>query len=191
MQYASHEYIEQLQVIGAQISMSAVGNPYDNAKAERFFKTLKVVVVLGRVIFLSCFIFFSFEMLQSDFRVCTYRLSHLEEEKMLFFYAFQALMDGLISATVVSHTFSRRILGFPLSCFSDERGRCEGTAPDFFSIQVEQASFKSGSHGGGSIRDRELGKQVEQVGFDSGLREIHRPRNLFVTGPARDQRQNF
>jgi putative transposase len=41
VQYASHEYIEQLQVIGAQMSMSAVGNPYDNAKAESFFKTLK------------------------------------------------------------------------------------------------------------------------------------------------------
>ncbi len=41
VQYASREYIEQLQAIGAQISMSAVGNPYDNAKAESFFKTLK------------------------------------------------------------------------------------------------------------------------------------------------------
>lgn len=41
VQYASHEYIEHLQAIGAQISMSAVGNPYDNAKAESFFKTLK------------------------------------------------------------------------------------------------------------------------------------------------------
>jgi putative transposase len=41
VQYASHEYIELLQAIGAQISMSAVGNPYDNAKAESFFKTLK------------------------------------------------------------------------------------------------------------------------------------------------------
>ena len=41
VQYASHEYIEQLQAIGACISMSAVGNPYDNAKAESFFKTLK------------------------------------------------------------------------------------------------------------------------------------------------------
>jgi putative transposase len=41
VQYASHEYVEQLQEIGAQISMSAVGNPYDNAKAESFFKTLK------------------------------------------------------------------------------------------------------------------------------------------------------
>jgi putative transposase len=27
--------------VQAQISMSAVGNPYDNAKAESFFKTLK------------------------------------------------------------------------------------------------------------------------------------------------------
>jgi transposase InsO family protein len=41
VQYASHEYIEQLQGIGAQISRSAGGNPYDNAKAESFFKTLK------------------------------------------------------------------------------------------------------------------------------------------------------
>lgn len=42
VQYASHDYVEQLQTIGAQISMSAVGNPYDNAKAESFFKTLKM-----------------------------------------------------------------------------------------------------------------------------------------------------
>ncbi len=41
VQYASREYVEQLQEIGAQISMSSVGNPYDNAKAESFFKTLK------------------------------------------------------------------------------------------------------------------------------------------------------
>src|SRR5260370_28179091 len=40
-QYASSDYIEQLQQIGAQISMSSVSNPYDNAKAESFFKTLK------------------------------------------------------------------------------------------------------------------------------------------------------
>jgi putative transposase len=30
-----------LEQIGAQISMSSVSNPYDNAKAESFFKTLK------------------------------------------------------------------------------------------------------------------------------------------------------
>ncbi|MBE3560605.1 MAG: IS3 family transposase [Ktedonobacteraceae bacterium] len=41
VQYASHEYIEHLQAIGARISMSAVGNPYDNAKEESFFKTMK------------------------------------------------------------------------------------------------------------------------------------------------------
>ena len=38
---ASYDYTEQLQQIGAQISMSSVSNPYDNAKAESFFKTLK------------------------------------------------------------------------------------------------------------------------------------------------------
>jgi transposase InsO family protein len=41
VQYASYDYIEQLEQIGAQISMSSVDNPYDNAKAESFFKTLK------------------------------------------------------------------------------------------------------------------------------------------------------
>lgn len=41
VQYASSTYIAQLTAIGAQISMSAKGNPYDNAKAESFFKTLK------------------------------------------------------------------------------------------------------------------------------------------------------
>jgi putative transposase len=41
VQYASTAYTERLAALGAQISMSAKGNPYDNAKAESFFKTLK------------------------------------------------------------------------------------------------------------------------------------------------------
>lgn len=41
VQYASAAYTERLQAAGIQISMSAPGNPYDNAKAESFFKTLK------------------------------------------------------------------------------------------------------------------------------------------------------
>jgi putative transposase len=41
VQYASAEYVARLERVGARISMSAVGNPYDNAKAESFFKTLK------------------------------------------------------------------------------------------------------------------------------------------------------
>lgn len=41
VQYASREYREQLQKIEARIRMSARGNPYNNAKAESFFKTLK------------------------------------------------------------------------------------------------------------------------------------------------------
>jgi len=41
VQYASHAYTEQLKGIGARISMSSRSNPYDNAKAESFFKTLK------------------------------------------------------------------------------------------------------------------------------------------------------
>jgi putative transposase len=41
VQYASTEYVSCLEEIGARVSMSATGNPYDNAKAESFFKTLK------------------------------------------------------------------------------------------------------------------------------------------------------
>lgn len=41
VQYASAAYTARLAQAGAQISMSAAGNPYDNAKAESFFKTLK------------------------------------------------------------------------------------------------------------------------------------------------------
>jgi putative transposase len=41
VQYASAAYVERLQACGARVSMSATGNPYDNAKAESFFKTLK------------------------------------------------------------------------------------------------------------------------------------------------------
>lgn len=41
VQYACTAYVERLQSVGIQISMSAKGNVYDNAKAESFFKTLK------------------------------------------------------------------------------------------------------------------------------------------------------
>jgi transposase InsO family protein len=41
VQYASSAYVERLESVGALVSMSAKGNPYDNAKAESFFKTLK------------------------------------------------------------------------------------------------------------------------------------------------------
>jgi len=41
VQYASRDYVELLQASGLQISMSASGNPYDNAHIEAFYKTLK------------------------------------------------------------------------------------------------------------------------------------------------------
>ena len=41
VQYASGEYIARLEAVGAHISMAAAGNPYENATAESFFKTLK------------------------------------------------------------------------------------------------------------------------------------------------------
>jgi putative transposase len=41
VQYCSQTYVERLQAYGFAISMSRAGNPYDNAKAESFMKTLK------------------------------------------------------------------------------------------------------------------------------------------------------
>lgn len=41
VQYASAEYVFELKEFCLQISMSAKGNPYDNAFAESFMKTLK------------------------------------------------------------------------------------------------------------------------------------------------------
>ena len=41
VQYASGDYVARLEAAGARISMAAPGNPYENAKAESFFKTLK------------------------------------------------------------------------------------------------------------------------------------------------------
>ena len=41
VQYACAEYVGRLEEVGARISMARVGNPYENAKAESFFKTLK------------------------------------------------------------------------------------------------------------------------------------------------------
>lgn len=41
VQYAAHDYVDDLATAGFLISMSRKGNPYDNAKAESFMKTLK------------------------------------------------------------------------------------------------------------------------------------------------------
>lgn len=48
IQYACSDYVRVLQQHDIQISMSRVGNPYDNAKAESFIKTLKQEEVDGR-----------------------------------------------------------------------------------------------------------------------------------------------
>ncbi len=41
VQYASGEYIDELKRHGFEISMARAGNPYENARMESFFKTLK------------------------------------------------------------------------------------------------------------------------------------------------------
>ena len=41
VQYACNEYVDRLNELGIRISMSRKGNPYDNAFAESFVKTLK------------------------------------------------------------------------------------------------------------------------------------------------------
>jgi transposase InsO family protein len=47
VQYASADYTGLLERNGIQISMSRRGNPYDNARAERFMRTLKEEQVNG------------------------------------------------------------------------------------------------------------------------------------------------
>jgi transposase InsO family protein len=47
-QYACGEYASVLEAHGIEPSMSRIGNPYDNAKAESFMKTLKKEEVDGR-----------------------------------------------------------------------------------------------------------------------------------------------
>ena len=41
VQYASSEYVDELNCHGFEISMARTGNPYENAMMESFFKTLK------------------------------------------------------------------------------------------------------------------------------------------------------
>jgi len=48
VQYACRDYTSLLEAHGIRPSMSRVGNPYDNAKAESFMKTLKQEEVDGR-----------------------------------------------------------------------------------------------------------------------------------------------
>lgn len=48
VQYASIDYTTRLGARGIAVSMSRVGNPYDNAKAESFMKTLKAEEVNGK-----------------------------------------------------------------------------------------------------------------------------------------------
>jgi putative transposase len=48
IQYACNNYVERLETKGIVISMSRPGNPYDNAWAESFMKTLKTEQVDGR-----------------------------------------------------------------------------------------------------------------------------------------------
>ena len=48
VQYASGDYIDRLRARDIAISMSRVANPYDNAKAESFMKTLKAEEVNGK-----------------------------------------------------------------------------------------------------------------------------------------------
>lgn len=47
VQYACADYTRRLEAHGIRASMSRVGNPYDNAKAESFIKTLKHEEVNG------------------------------------------------------------------------------------------------------------------------------------------------
>jgi putative transposase len=47
-QYASNEYVERLEQLGARMSMSRAGSPWENGKCERFMRTLKQEQLDGR-----------------------------------------------------------------------------------------------------------------------------------------------
>src|ERR1700694_777456 len=47
-QYACADYCDKLAGRGGLFSLSRAGNPYDNAKAERFMRTLKEEEVNGK-----------------------------------------------------------------------------------------------------------------------------------------------
>jgi transposase InsO family protein len=48
VQYASGDYVKRLECCGITISMSRPGNPWDNAWAESFIKTLKLEEINGQ-----------------------------------------------------------------------------------------------------------------------------------------------
>ena len=48
VQYACAAYADRLEARGLRVSTSRAGNPYDNAKAERFMRTLKDEEVNGK-----------------------------------------------------------------------------------------------------------------------------------------------
>ena len=48
MQYASIAYRQRLAKYDVTVSMSRPGNPFDNAKAESFMKTLKTEEINGK-----------------------------------------------------------------------------------------------------------------------------------------------
>jgi len=48
VQYACAEYVARLQAVRIGISMSRIGTPWDNAKAESWMRTLKAEAMDGR-----------------------------------------------------------------------------------------------------------------------------------------------
>jgi putative transposase len=47
-QYASNQYVKRLEGIGAMLSMSRAGRPWENGKCERFMRTLKEEEIQAR-----------------------------------------------------------------------------------------------------------------------------------------------
>jgi len=54
LKYCSYDYINLLNSCGISISISAKGNPYDNALIEAFFRTLKAEYLLQNEIGQYC-----------------------------------------------------------------------------------------------------------------------------------------
>ena len=97
-QYSSQAVLKPLRVIEANLSMSGVGNCYDNAKAEAFFSTLKTEcfppnqlfsskALARREIFEYIEVYYNNQRLHSSLEYRTprqFEAVHSEKKKQLF-----------------------------------------------------------------------------------------------------------
>ena len=101
-QYSSQAVRKPLRVIGANLSMSALGNCYDNAKAEAFFSTLKSECLPARQVFASKAV--ARRELFEDIEI------YYNNQRLHSALGYQALGDSRRSISKKKITFSKKML---------------------------------------------------------------------------------